>query len=273
MEGTIRRVFLSFTHCHWYKTHAFVFCLLISLLDSSLFSTVMALDISQEVVGWAWTKFPPQDDDPDIETLESIPYFTSDHHSPKLSTYNHHKSIQDNILSTIGSVVRDENVRGFLVGWPLQPNARPGLECGRTLHLLDFLANQTNHPIIHKNRPVALWDKRILTHNRFEEHVSPEDVWKRSVLYTRTPATCSREKQLIQDGVYSSKSQIYPCTSSAAYCATSMLQQFTQTMDSRSTELESDSFLHRKRKRGELHDARNVVESFDSGGYSQSLLI
>ena len=231
----------------------------------------MALDISQDTLGFALTKLPSQDG-PVIQSINSIPY-TSKAGSSQKSSPIHHRAA---ILNLIGSVVKEEGVCGFLVGWPLQPDARPGLDCGRTLHLLDYLANQATHPIINKSRPLTLWDKRSLTHNRFEENISPEDVWRRSVLYSRTPATCSREKQSIQDGVYYSTSQIYPSTGTAGHCATIMLQQFTQSfyINPLKSEKELDALpIVKKRTLVSCKKTRHVVESFDSGSYSQSLLI
>jgi len=238
----------------------------------------MALDISQDTVGIAWMKLPLQNyereaydyngyyDDsnhhhhfhndnnsnkdcqmPMIQSVNSIPWIPSSSNTPFNNTqtnnssfHSHTRGVLEHIGHTIHSLIKKESIQGFIVGWPLQPHGQPGFECGRVLYLLDSLVAHTSHypPLIHKHRPLALWDKRSLTHGYFLEKNNihqEDDVWKRSnYLYClnsnnpRMDDDDSTSKTPLD--TWTSKQQIYPCQMSSKDCATSLLQQFTSTV-------------------------------------------
>lgn len=188
--------------------------------------------------------------------------------------------VNDPVRSTLTKLVQEYRVRGFLVGWPLQPDARPGRECGKVLHLLDSFADSKN-PMVHSGRPVALWDTRPWTHNRFDERTMPEDSWRRTLLYTLRNKHSDRETQtccrpLAQEEYYSSNLQSN--YTSSEDCAEKILDQFYHayflTPEKRREEKDRRWPL-RSNRSSSLEDESSSysIETYDTGVYSQSLLV
>lgn len=150
---------------------------------------LMALDITRDRIGIALTDAIEKK----ILKLDAIPYLINCKQGLKEQNVRVGKEIE--------KILKNYDICGFLVGWPLEPSGSPGASCGRVLHLLDYLAEKDR--MVSRTRPLALWDERIFTHNQFEELRMPTDSWGRSSRY-------SRELEMItgQDSGY------YKCASS-----------------------------------------------------------
>jgi hypothetical protein len=85
------------------------------------------------------------------------------------------------IKEQLAEIVKEFKVCGVVVSWPIQTDTgRPGAACGRILHTLDDLLEDSN--VISTSRPLCFWDGR---------HVVPEtqDEWGRCAAYARTTST------------------------------------------------------------------------------------
>jgi hypothetical protein len=79
----------------------------------------------------------------------------------------------DDLSNELSSIVRNYNVAGWVVHWPVREEGWCGAACGRTLHVLDQVSASLS-----PNRPVCLYDG--------EHHLPPEDSWGRTPLYAKT---------------------------------------------------------------------------------------
>jgi len=89
----------------------------------------------------------------------------------KMETSNNRKVLKAEVAQELQDIVRNFNVCGMVVNWPVQKEGRCGASCGRVLHTLDQIA-------INSSRPVCLFDS-----NHYEP---PEDDWGRAKVYSET---------------------------------------------------------------------------------------
>lgn len=131
------------------------------------------------------------------------------------SSSNHHRQIDESVKKQLIQVVKENDVCGFVVSWPVQADSgRHGAACGRVLFTLEQLlssgSNSTNNirgdqkqasfqdsPMT-PGRPVCLWtaaapvDETSSAGGRTtippgaEDTVVREDSWGRSPIYSRT---------------------------------------------------------------------------------------
>jgi len=232
-------------------------------------SVIVALEISNHKVGVALAQTPDHRDYYlRIRKLDPITYLSN-----KLSgvSLNQRKLLKDHVYSTVQHIVKENKACGFVVGWPLQPDGRPGAACGQVLHLLDYFSNKSN-PVLSKGRPFALWDERFLTHKLYEEIIMPQDEWGRSIVYSRTPALSPRDALTIKEGVYRSRSQIYQPVGMDSSSAGIILEQFMNSHFG-SSDARSD-YRHHIFSNQHCHDdSQNPIENYDSGLYLESSLL
>ena len=81
------------------------------------------------------------------------------------------------VVDELSGIVQDFSVCGMVVSWPVQKEGWCGAPCGRVLHILDQLTEQSK-TLMHPNRPVCLWDEG--------HHSPPEDEWGRAPVYSKT---------------------------------------------------------------------------------------
>jgi hypothetical protein len=102
-------------------------------------------------------------------------------------------TLHPSVAQELHDLVKDWNVCGFVVSWPVQKEGRCGAQCGRVLHTLDqivaadlnnsSLNSSLNSSMFNFSRPVCLWDSNHVPAMR-------EDEWGRSVTYAgRTTMT------------------------------------------------------------------------------------
>lgn len=78
----------------------------------------------------------------------------------------------------LATLARDYRVCGVVVSWPLQQDTgRMGASCGRVLHTLDELLEDST--LCTPSRPLCLWDGD-------HSMPDPEDQWGRCAAYSRT---------------------------------------------------------------------------------------
>lgn len=111
-----------------------------------------------------------------VQPLSSIPLVTM-----KTSVGNR-KVLDSRVAEQLAQVVRDFNVCGMVVGWPVQKEGWCGAPYGRVFHSLDQLMTTTasQDRVFHKSRHICLYD---LNH-----HVPAEDEWGRSPIYSQAPS-------------------------------------------------------------------------------------
>ena len=90
---------------------------------------VIALDISRERVGLALGAHPSRN--LPICSLPPIQLFT------KRSFGDELRVPREEVAAELDDLVDNLDVCGFIVGWPLQPEGRPGKPCGLVLHILE----------------------------------------------------------------------------------------------------------------------------------------
>ena len=96
-------------------------------------STVMGLDITDERIGVAIARHPSPNNR--VAAIEPIPYVTNN----KRAYYNTRRhDDNERVAAALEQLVKKHKISGFVVGWPLQPDGRPGGPCGKVLHLLDI---------------------------------------------------------------------------------------------------------------------------------------
>jgi RNase H-fold protein (predicted Holliday junction resolvase) len=128
--------------------------------------SILSLDIHKDRIGMAVASHPSFGER--AQTLDSI----------KLLRRGHADA---DIKEQLAEIVKEFKVCGVVVSWPIQTDTgRPGAACGRILHTLDDLLEDSN--VISTSRPLCFWDGR---------HVEPEpeDEWGRCASYARTTGT------------------------------------------------------------------------------------
>ncbi len=74
-----------------------------------------------------------------VHDLDVIPYMPKEQNNISKAVFKLRKEL---IKVEIGRIIKDFDVAGFVVGYPLEETGHPGAACGRVLHLLDFLAGK-----------------------------------------------------------------------------------------------------------------------------------
>ena len=112
---------------------------------------IMAIDVKKRLISLSVARHPNYNQDyfyeknriyRTIEKIEPLPYMIfADGHCKDLSR-TMFNSRKEQLKNQIKDFVERFDVVGFVVGWPLEPSGLPGANCGRVLHLLDFLAGK-----------------------------------------------------------------------------------------------------------------------------------
>lgn len=126
---------------------------------------VLALKIGRDSVSLNLAQHPSRDED--CHSFEPI--------SIKYRVRSNRKVLDDSVTHVFQGIVKENNICGFVVDWPLQKEGRMGASCGRVLHILDSLLETQ---VLSQSRKFCLWDG---------EHVAieTEDKWGRCPLYGR----------------------------------------------------------------------------------------
>lgn len=137
-----------------------------SKLDWQKFNgAVLSLDIHKDRIGMVIGSHPTIDENTVV--LEPIRF------------HLHGGKLPENAKQRLEEVIRQrKNICGVVVSWPLQRDTgHMGAPCGRTLHILEELLEETN--VFAPNRPLCLWDS---------EHPTScmEDRWGRCAEFART---------------------------------------------------------------------------------------
>ena len=97
-------------------------------------------------------------------------------------TFENRKILDDEVSSELGIVIRDFNVCGIVVGWPVEKEGWCGSPCGRVLHTLDQLSISAERHGLFSTAPefpICLYD---MNHYLPDE----DDEWGRSTVYCST---------------------------------------------------------------------------------------
>jgi len=153
---------------------------LASKLDWSKASgSILALDVGHDKIGLAIASHPSFGESP--LALEPMPI--------RLETrQGNRRALAESVIRDLKKVVESHNVVGFVFSWPLQKEGRCGAPCGKVLHTLDSLVEEST--IVSSKRPFCLWD---------DHHYLPkEDDWGRAPQYgvttTKTLHKASEEQ-------------------------------------------------------------------------------
>jgi RNase H-fold protein (predicted Holliday junction resolvase) len=130
--------------------------------------SILSLSIGSDSISMAVASHPSFQEP--VMPLESVPI--------KLETKDNRKILSKDVVSRMQEVIKNYNVAGFVVSWPVQKEGRCGGPCGKVLHTLDSLVDQSS-TIMNGNRPFCLWDNNHTQAN--------EDYWGRNPLYGEIP--------------------------------------------------------------------------------------
>ena len=101
-----------------------------------------------------------------IDPLPSIPI--------EIKTRRNQKVLKESVLLELKNIVETHKVCGLVVSWPVQKEGWCGATCGKVLHVLDQIVQDTN--IVTSRRPVCLWDGH--------HFVTGGDEWGRLPIYS-----------------------------------------------------------------------------------------
>jgi len=124
---------------------------------------ILSLDIGSNKIGLALASHPSFGDAP--LPLEPIHL--------KLETRGNKRTLSKEVTAELAEIVKAHNVSSFVVSWPVQKEGRCGAPCGKVLHALDAIVEDSN--IMSDRRPFCLWDEHHYRAN--------EDEWGRNPLY------------------------------------------------------------------------------------------
>jgi RNase H-fold protein (predicted Holliday junction resolvase) len=157
---------------------------LASAFDWNSKGTLMAVDISKDRIAVAIGDHPSKTKH-NLRTFNLDPIVLCQPGTQTTLISKERKQAKKQILSQLHEIAEESNACGFVVSWPVESSGSPGAQCGRVLHVLDFLAE--NHVgtgrKLFSGRPIALWDNRIFKHSQFDEKDHPLDNWGRSSLF------------------------------------------------------------------------------------------
>jgi len=96
--------------------------------------SILCVHISDENIGLAMAERGSVQNE--VVSLDSIA-----HKGFNKTTFSHADRYQqkERIYRAVNDVVDEFGICAFVVGWPVQPDGRPGSSCGRVLHIIDFL--------------------------------------------------------------------------------------------------------------------------------------
>lgn len=166
---------------------------------------VMALDITRERIGIAVAEHPEH-------ICESIPL-----DSISLLLQGKKSKVARDSVSELEAAVRRHRVCAFVVNWPVH-ESRMGEQCGKVLHVLDSVLDQSNS-VVTRKRPFALW-----CNSANASHVpSPTDEWGRSTDFAQAP-------DYFPDMSYSSKNTTREASShNASLVAAGVLDEWVKS--------------------------------------------
>jgi len=135
--------------------------------------SVLSMSITRDRIHLAIANHPtdgPTGRTDKAQSLPSIPIETE--------VLDKQRRLSPKVAAELKTILRDFEVCGLVVAWPVQQQGWAGAACGRTLFTLDELLKDK---ALNCSRPVCLWD---------EEHhaASFEDEWGRSPLYGEPPS-------------------------------------------------------------------------------------
>lgn len=123
--------------------------------------SILSLRVNEDQIDLALASHPSFEDP--VQQLKSIPL-------ERTTVYNR-KVLTDSVADALQDVLKDHNVCGMVVSWPVQPEGWCGASCGRVLNTLDQIR-------LTIDRPVCLYDAN--------HTMPPEDEWGRSEIYSTT---------------------------------------------------------------------------------------
>jgi len=127
--------------------------------------SILTLDIGKDQIGAAVASHPSYGQS--IHKLEPIIRKPE----TKAKSNQQQKTLAPHVVTQLRNIVKNHNVCGFIMAWPVQKEGRCGAPCGRVLHTLDSIVASSSSSIITPSRLFCLWDG---------EHVTPkEDEWGR----------------------------------------------------------------------------------------------
>uniref|UniRef100_A0A7S2EEA7 Uncharacterized protein n=1 Tax=Trieres chinensis TaxID=1514140 RepID=A0A7S2EEA7_TRICV len=145
--------------------------------------SVMALEITGDKVGVAIAVQPY--DNCVVLPVDSI----------ALAENGQPNEVGQSAASRLEDLARRHNVGAVVVGWPLQPEGRPGKPCGKVIHTLERWVEKEEGSVLSKKRPFTLWDNRsVRSHEdggQYSETLEKEqhmDEWGRCIAFSRTPS-------------------------------------------------------------------------------------
>ena len=127
--------------------------------------SMLAMDIGKDQIGLAVASHPVHGEPP--LNLDPLPLTLE-------TTTGNRKALTDSVVNELQHILRAYNVCGFVVSWPLQKEGHCGFPCGKVMHTLDSLVEEST-AIINSQRPFCLWDDH--------HYVPGEDKWGRLPQY------------------------------------------------------------------------------------------
>ncbi|CAB9512819.1 expressed unknown protein [Seminavis robusta] len=110
--------------------------------------SILALDVGKDKIGLAVASHPESGES--ALALDPMPLML-------VTRTGNRKVLDESVIQELQDVVETFNVCGFVVSWPLQKEGRCGAPCGKVLHTLDCLVEESSS-IVNQNRPFCLWD-------------------------------------------------------------------------------------------------------------------
>lgn len=126
--------------------------------------SVLSVHIGTKSIDLAVTAHPSTENP--IQPLPSIPI--------ESETKGNQKVLKGHVLEELSNIVKQFKVCGIVMSWPVQKEGWCGAPCGRVLHTLDQIVQETR--IVSRGRPVCLWDGHHFS--------TTEDEWGRVPLYS-----------------------------------------------------------------------------------------
>jgi len=181
--------------------------------------SVLALDITRKSIGMAVATHPDQHAEAIALRPISLVQQQVHHHqgqgAPSSSSSLHKDKknhLSKELISELEAVVRRHRVCAFVVNWPTH-EGRMGEQCGKVLHVLDSVIDQSNS-VVTRKRPFTLWSSNYYPNDDeltssplysslddVHSSYSPPDEWGRSIHFASAPA-------YYPDMYYSSKNPI-----------------------------------------------------------------
>ena len=121
------------------------------------FNRIMAMDIKKHKISISLAEHPHKGGEQIIlQTIDPIPYMMlpvhvhvhavpTEQRNMRKALFNSRK---EKIKLELSAIMKEYDVAGFVVGWPLEPSGKPGAACGRVLHLLDYLAGEFSYKMV-----------------------------------------------------------------------------------------------------------------------------